>query len=107
MFLMDANVLGFTILLISTVAAVLAGIAVFTNIAPEPPKEDPRIGVILESLKGLNEKLASSQEEIRKDLLLINHKMEKEMLSSRKETAEHVDKSVEIILKAVQDLNAD
>ena len=104
---MDANVLGFTILLISTVAAVLAGVAVFTNIAPEPPKEDPRIGVILEIIKGLSDKLAFSQEEIQKDLLLMDRKMEKEIQGARKEVVEHVDKSVEIILKAIQDLNAD
>jgi hypothetical protein len=104
---MSPTALLVTVLLVSTIAAILAGVAVFTNIAPEPPKDDPRIGYILERIKGFEEKIKFSQEEVQKDLLLMDRKIDKEIAEIKKEINEHLDRSVEIILKAIQDTMAD
>ena len=102
---MMPTALGITILIISTIAAILAGIAVFTNIAPEPPKEDPRIAVIIEQIKDFEEGMNYTLEEIQKSLLLMERKIQKEAREVQKELLEHIDASMEVLHKAIHDLN--
>ncbi|MDR1841299.1 MAG: hypothetical protein LBQ86_05180 [Holophagales bacterium] len=102
---MTPTALSITILLISTIAAILAGIAVFTNIAPEPPKEDPRINVIMEQIRDFEDEMKYTLEEIQKSLLLMERKIQKDAKEAQKGLLEHIDASIEVLLKAIHDLN--
>jgi len=96
---MSPTALGITILMISTVAAILAGVAVFTNITPEPPKDDPRVDTVLEDLA----EIKATLEEIQKTLLLMERKIEKDANATKAEFKGHVDNSIITLEKYIQD----
>jgi hypothetical protein len=96
---MSPTAFGITILLISTVAAILAGVAVFTNITPEPPKDDPRVDTVLADLA----EIKATLEEIQKTLLLMERKIEKDANASRAGIMDHIDNGVITLEKFIQD----
>ena len=96
---MSPTALQITILLISTIAALLAGVAVFTNVTPEPPKDDPRVDTVLEALADIRATL----EEIQKTLLLMERKIEKDAIAAKIELREHIDNTAITLEKFIQD----
>jgi hypothetical protein len=99
--------LGITILLIATIAAILSGVAVFTNIAPEAPKPDPRIGEMQESLRVFEEDVNKTLEGMQKALLLMEHRLGKDAVERKNELKGHLDTYIEVLLKAISDINAE
>ncbi|MCL1908377.1 MAG: hypothetical protein FWG12_03295 [Holophagaceae bacterium] len=89
---------GVVILLVSTVAAVLSGIAVFTNVRPERP-DDPRIGLIFDSIEETKSMLNQAQ----KTLLTIEHRLEKDIKDFRGEMNDLFLKVHEAIDKILQE----
>lgn len=96
---MSPTALGITILMISTVAAILAGVAVFTNITPEPPKDDPRVDTVLADLA----EIKATLEEIQKTLLLMERKIEKDANAAKAEIKGHIDNGMITLEKYIQD----
>jgi hypothetical protein len=93
------------ILVIVTISAILSGVAVFTNIAPEPPKPDPRIGEMQETIKAFEEDINKTLEEMQKAMLLMEHRLGKDAIVRKDELKAHLDTYVEVLLKAISDLN--
>ena len=91
---MSDTALLIVILLISIVSSILAGVAVFTNVAPEPPKDDPRVDQVIIGL----EDIRATLEEIQKTLLLMERKIEKDAKEVSKGLIEHLD-NVKITLQ--------
>ena len=89
---------GVVILLVSTIAAVLAGIAVFTNVRPERP-DDPRIGLIFDSIEETKSMLNQAQ----KTLLTIEHRLEKDIKEFRTEMNDLFIKVHDAIDKIIQE----
>jgi len=99
--------LGITILLIATIAAILSGVAVFTNIAPEPHRPDPRVGELQDALRAFEEDINKTLEDMQKALLLMEHRLGKEAAERRDGIKVHMDAHAEALLKAVHDINAE
>jgi hypothetical protein len=99
--------LGIAILLIATISAILSGVAVFTNIAPEAPKPDPRVGELQEALKAFEEDVNKTLEEMQKAMLLMEHRLGKDAVARKDEVKGHIDGQVQIMLKAILDINAE
>jgi hypothetical protein len=93
------------ILIIVTLSAILSGVAVFTHIAPEPLKPDPRIGEMQESLKAFEDDINKTLEEMQKALLLMEHRLGKDAIVRKDELKGHLDTYIEVLLKAISDLN--
>ena len=88
--------IGIVILLVSAVAAILAGMAVFTNVRPEKP-DDPRIGQMFDSIEEIKGMVNQAQ----KSLLTIEHRMEKDVKDIKYEVKESLDKTLEALNKLI------
>ncbi|MCL1894606.1 MAG: hypothetical protein FWG02_10335 [Holophagaceae bacterium] len=89
---------GIVILLVSTISAILAGIAVFTNVRPERP-DDPRVGLVFDSL----EETKGMVNQVQKSLLTIEHRLEKDLKDFRSEVNEQFLKVYEAIDRALRE----
>jgi hypothetical protein len=81
--------IGIMILIMSAIAAILAGIAVFTNVRPEKP-DDPRIEPIREGVDDIRIKL----DETLKTMMLMDAKFEKEFKDVRAEARDMYEKTI-------------
>jgi hypothetical protein len=95
------------ILLIATISAILSGVAVFTNIAPEMPKPDPRIGELQAAIESFEEDINKTLEEMQKAMLLMEHRLGKDSVARKDELKAHLDTYIEVLLKAISDINED
>jgi hypothetical protein len=95
---MMPTAIGVVILLVATVAAILAGMAVFTNVRPEKP-DDPRIGLIYDSV----EETRGMVNQIQKSLLTMEHKAEKDNKDTKTELKDALDKILMILDKLSQE----
>jgi DNA-binding ferritin-like protein len=78
-------------LLVSAIAAILSGVAVFTNVRiEEPPKDDPRIQQILDCVN----EIKSLADDIHQFLPIVERKIDKDTKESRAEMKESFDKVV-------------
>jgi hypothetical protein len=93
---MSPTPLLIVVLLVTTVAAILAGMAVFTNVRPEKP-DDPRIGQMFESI----EEIKGMVNQIQKSLLTIEHKMEKDVQGVKGDIKENIDRAIEAVDKMI------
>jgi hypothetical protein len=100
-----SNAIMITILVITTLSALLSGVAVFTNIAPEPAKPDPRIGEMQEALIAFEEDIHKTLEEMQKALLLMEHRMGKDAIERQREFKGQMDVHIEALLKAISDIS--
>lgn len=91
-----ANGLLILILILAAIAALLAGMAVFSN--SRPP--DNRLGQILDDLDELKGVLNTLQ----KSVMQIERKSEKDHRDTRAEVKEMIDKAVERVERKIQDL---
>jgi hypothetical protein len=88
--------IGILILLVATIAAILSGVAVFTNVRiEEPPKDDPRIQQILD---GVNE-IKTLVDDIHQFLPIVERKIDKDNKDARAEMKESFDKVVLLLDK--------
>jgi DNA-binding ferritin-like protein len=95
---MMPTAIGIVILLVTSVAAILAGMAVFTNVRPEKP-DDPRIGQIydgVEDIKGM-------VNQIQKSLLIMEQKTDKDTKDTRTEIKDSLDKMIMMLDKLSQE----
>jgi hypothetical protein len=93
---MASNPLLLLILLLSALATVLAGMGVFGN--SRPP--DPRLNSLLNDIDDMKGMLSQLQ----KSVLQTERKLEKEILASRTESREVVEKLAEVLDKRMKEL---
>ena len=93
---MASNPLLLLVLLVSALAAVLAGLGVFGN--SRPP--DPRLNSLLNDLDDIKGMLS----QIQKSVLQTERKLEKEIQASRTESREVVEKLAEVLDKRLKEL---
>lgn len=93
---MASNPLLLLILLLSALATVLAGMGVFGN--SRPP--DPRLNSLLNDIDDIKGVLS----QIQKSVLQTERKLEKEILASRTESREVVEKLAEVLDKRMKEL---
>jgi len=86
------------ILIVATISAILAGIAVFTNIRPEKP-DDPRIGPLVEGVDDIRIKL----DETLKTLMLLDAKTDKDHREMAAAATDNFEKTLVAIDKIIQD----
>jgi len=91
-----ANGILILILMLSAIAAILAGLAVFSN--NRPP--DARLGQVQEDLDELKGVVNSVQ----KQLLQIERKLDKDLKESRTELREHMDRLGERVERRLAEL---
>jgi hypothetical protein len=91
-----SNALGFLILLLSALAAVLAGMAVFSN--SRPP--DGRLNQVLDEL----DEVKGLLNQLQKSVLQLERKNEKDQKDTKAEIKEVLEKVGERIDKRVQEL---
>ena len=94
---MMPTAIGIVILLVATVAAILAGMAVFTNVRPEKP-DDPRIGQMFDSIEEIKGMVNQAQ----KSLLTIEHRMEKDVKEIKYEVNGSLEKTLEALGKLIE-----
>jgi len=90
--------IGVMILIVATIAAILAGVAVFTNVRPEKP-DDPRIGPIAEGVNDLRIKM----DETLKTLMLLDARTEKEHKEIVTGATDNYEKTLVAIDKIMQE----
>jgi hypothetical protein len=86
------------ILIVATISAILAGIAVFTNIRPEKP-DDPRIGPLVEGVDDIRIKM----DETLKTLMLLDAKTEKDHREMATAATDNYEKTLVAIDKILQE----
>jgi len=91
-----ANALLILILILAALAALLAGMSVFSN--SRPP--DARLGQVLDDLDDMKGVLNSLQ----KSVMQLERKAEKEQRDTRSEVKEMIDKAVERVERKIQEL---
>jgi len=93
---MMSPTLGILILMVAAIAAILSGVAVFTNVRiEEPPKDDPRIPQILDAVN----EIKTLVDDIHQFLPVMERKIERDGKDSRTEMKESFDKVVLILDK--------
>ena len=93
-----SNGLAVLILLLSALAAMLAGMAVFSN--SRPP--DARINMVMDEMDELKNLL----NQLQKSVMQLERKMEKEQKEAKLDYREALDKVYERLDKRIQDLAA-
>jgi len=93
-----------TILLVATIAAILSGVSIFTSTAPDPPKPDPRIADLQETLKAFEEDINRTLEAMQKALLLTEHRLKKDIAANKEDLKSRLDAHVESLHKTITDL---
>jgi hypothetical protein len=90
--------IGILILLVASIAAILSGVAIFTNVRiEEPPKDDPRIPQILDSVN----EMKAFVDDIHQFLPVMERKIERDGKDTRTEMKESFDKVILLMDKVL------
>jgi len=93
---MMSPALGILILMVAAIAAILSGVAVFTNVRiEEPPKDDPRIPQILDAVN----EIKTLVDDIHQFLPVMERKIERDGKDIKSEMKESFDKVVLLLDK--------